>query len=72
MLHSGSRGTGNQIGRAAIEKAKEIAATRGYELPDKDLAWLDEGTPEFDIYIEAMQWAQDYARHNRDLMLARS
>jgi tRNA-splicing ligase RtcB len=70
MLHSGSRGTGNQIGRAAIEKAKEIAATRGYELPDKDLAWLDEGTPDFDIYIEAMQWAQDYARHNRDLMLA--
>jgi tRNA-splicing ligase RtcB len=70
MLHSGSRGTGNQIGRAAIEKAKEIAAERGYELPDKDLAWLDEGTPAFDIYIEAMQWAQDYARHNRDLMLA--
>jgi tRNA-splicing ligase RtcB len=70
MLHSGSRGTGNQIGRAAIEKAKGIAAQRGYELPDKDLAWLDEGTPEFDIYIEAMQWAQDYARHNRDLMMA--
>jgi tRNA-splicing ligase RtcB len=70
MLHSGSRGTGNQIGRVAIERAKEIAATRGYDLPDKDLAWLEEGTPEFDIYIEAMTWAQDYARHNRDLMLA--
>ncbi len=70
MLHSGSRGTGNVIGRIAIERAKAIAETRGYELPDKDLAWLDEGTPEFDIYIEAMQWAQDYARHNRDLMLA--
>jgi tRNA-splicing ligase RtcB len=70
MLHSGSRGTGNQIGRLAIEKAKGIAVERGVELPDKDLAWLDEGTPAFDIYIEAMQWAQDYARHNRDLMLA--
>jgi tRNA-splicing ligase RtcB len=70
MLHSGSRGTGNVIGRIAIEKAKAIAATRDVTLPDVDLAWLDEGTPEFDIYIEAMQWAQDYARHNRDLMLA--
>jgi tRNA-splicing ligase RtcB len=70
MLHSGSRGTGNQIGRLAIEKAKEVAVERGVELPDKDLAWLDEGTEAFAIYIEAMQWAQDYARHNRDLMLA--
>jgi tRNA-splicing ligase RtcB len=70
MLHSGSRGTGNVIGRLAIERAKEVAASRDYTLPDKDLAWLDEGSPEFDIYIEAMQWAQDYARHNRDLMLA--
>lgn len=70
MLHSGSRGTGNVIGRIAIERAKEIAKTRDVTLPDVDLAWLDEGTPEFDIYIEAMQWAQDYARHNRDLMLA--
>lgn len=70
MLHSGSRGTGNQIGRVAIEMAKEIAVTRGVELPDADLAWLEEGTDEFDTYIEAMQWAQDYAMHNRALMLA--
>jgi tRNA-splicing ligase RtcB len=70
MLHSGSRGTGNVIGRIAIERAKAVAATRDVTLPDQDLAWLDEGTPEFDTYIEAMQWAQDYARHNRDLMLS--
>lgn len=70
MLHSGSRGTGNVIGRLAIERAKEIAKTRDVTLPDQDLAWLDEGSPEFDIYVEAMTWAQDYARHNRDLMLA--
>lgn len=70
MLHSGSRGTGNVIGRLAIERAKEIAKTRDVTLPDVDLAWLDEGSPEFETYIEAMHWAQDYARHNRDLMLA--
>jgi len=69
MLHSGSRGIGNQIGTVAIEVAKKQAAKRGWGLPDKDLAWLDEGTPEFDSYIEAMHWAQDYARFNRDTIL---
>jgi tRNA-splicing ligase RtcB len=69
MLHSGSRGIGNQIGQAAITMAKDQAITRDYALPDYDLAWLAEGTPQFEEYIEAMQWAQDYARHNRDLML---
>lgn len=69
MLHSGSRGIGNQIGTVAIEMAKAQAATRGWGLADQDLAWLDEGTQEFDDYIEAMHWAQDYARFNRDTMM---
>jgi tRNA-splicing ligase RtcB len=69
MLHSGSRGIGNQIGTVAIEMAKEQAAKRGYGLPDEDLAWLSEGTPEFDEYIEAMLWAQRYAQLNRDTMM---
>ena len=69
MLHSGSRGIGNQIGTLAVTIAKEQAAKRGWGLPDADLAWLDEGTPEFDSYIEAMHWAQDYARFNRDTMM---
>lgn len=69
MLHSGSRGIGNQIGTVAIEMAKEQAAKRAWGLPDQDLAWLDEGTPEFDAYIEAMTWAQDYAKFNRDTMM---
>jgi len=69
MLHSGSRGIGNQIGSLAVTVAKEQAAKRGWGLPDADLAWLDEGTPEFDSYIEAMHWAQDYARFNRDTMM---
>ena len=69
MLHSGSRGIGNQIGTIAIELAKEQAAQRGYGLPDKDLAWLEEGTAEFTQYIEAMHWAQSYAQMNRDTMM---
>lgn len=69
MLHSGSRNIGNMIGSVAIDMAKEQALKRDYGLADKDLAWLDEGTPEFDSYIEAMHWAQDYARFNRDTMM---
>lgn len=69
MLHSGSRGIGNQVGTVAVEMAKDQSLRRGYGLPDQDLAWLDEGTPEFDSYIEAMLWCQDYARFNRDTMM---
>jgi tRNA-splicing ligase RtcB len=49
--------------------AKELAQREGRVLPDKDLAWLDEGSAEFKMYTEALSWAQDYAAHNRDLML---
>ena len=69
MLHSGSRGIGNQIGTVAIEMAKEIAIREHRKLVDSDLAWLDEGTAEFNAYIEAMLWAQDYAMLNRDTMM---
>lgn len=69
MLHSGSRGIGNQIGTIAVEMAKEQAAKRAYGLADADLAWLDEGTPEFDSYVEAMHWAASYAQFNRDTMM---
>jgi len=69
MLHSGSRGIGNQIGTVAINLAKDQAKVRAWGMADEDLAWLDEGTAEFDSYIEAMHWAQDYARFNRDTMM---
>jgi len=69
MLHSGSRGIGNQIGEVAITMAKEVAERVDRELPHRDLAWLDEGTPEFDAYVEGLAWAQEYAALNRDLML---
>ncbi|USN15379.1 tRNA-splicing ligase [Brevundimonas phage vB_BpoS-Kikimora] len=70
MLHSGSRGVGNTIGRIFIEKAKEMLIKRGVSVLDKDLAWLEEGEPEFRDYIEAMLWAQDFAKINRDMMMS--
>jgi tRNA-splicing ligase RtcB len=71
MLHSGSRNIGKTIGEAAIGMAREAAVKACVALPDRDLAWLNEGTPEFHQYVEALQWAQDYAALNRDLMLFR-
>ncbi len=74
MLHSGSRGTGNQIGQYFIERARKALETRvlGYHVPDKDLAFFVEGEPIFDDYIEAVSWAQDYARMNREAMMERT
>ena len=69
MLHSGSRNIGNRIGQYFIAKAKEEVEAAGLKLPDRDLAWLGEGTDAFNDYVEAVGWAQDYARSNRDVML---
>ncbi len=71
MLHSGSRGIGNAIGRMFIERAKEMLVKRGVKVLDKDLAWFEEGEPEFKEYIDAVGWAQDFARSNRDVMMVR-
>jgi tRNA-splicing ligase RtcB len=69
MLHSGSRGVGNMIGRAFIERAQELADKWFIKLPDKDLAYLPEGTPDFEAYVAAVSWAQDYALLNRQHMM---
>ena len=71
MLHSGSRGMGNQIGRHFIELAKEDMRLHHVNLPDKDLAYFGEGTEHFRDYVFAVGWAQNYARANRDAMQAR-
>lgn len=69
MLHSGSRGIGNMIGSYFIEKAKRRMEQYFITLPDGDLAYLPEDTDDFKEYVEAVQWAQDYALENRKLMM---
>ena len=69
MLHSGSRGIGNVIGRYFIERARREMERQDVRLPDRDLAWLAEGTPAFEDYVEAVHWAQDYAIENRREMM---
>lgn len=69
MLHSGSRGIGNMIGTHYISKAKELMERFHITLPDGDLAYLPQGDDLFDDYVEAVQWAQDYAMENRKEML---
>ncbi len=69
MLHSGSRGIGNVIGRYFIEKAKKDVGKELGRLPDKDLAYFTEGTQHFDDYVQAVSWAQDYAMVNRREMM---
>jgi tRNA-splicing ligase RtcB len=70
MLHSGSRGIGNQIGQYFIERAKEHMRRWFISVPDQDLAYLPDGTEDFADYVRAVGWAQDYARENRTRMAA--
>lgn len=69
MLHSGSRGIGNVIGRYFIQLAQKDMGRLLGNLPDKDLAYLQEGNQHFDDYMTAVNWAQDYAMLNRKQMM---
>ena len=69
MLHSGSRGVGNKIGRHFIELARKDMERHFIQLPDRDLAYFPEGTEHFDEYVEAVEWAQTFAMINRQLMM---
>ncbi len=69
MLHSGSRGIGNVIGRYFIEAARKDMMRHHVNLPDRDLAYFTEGSAWFDDYVEAVDWAQDYALLNRREMM---
>ncbi len=71
MLHSGSRGIGNAIGTYFIALAREEIQKAGASLPDRDLAYFREGTKHFEDYVRAVDWAQDYAKANRDEMMTR-
>jgi tRNA-splicing ligase RtcB len=71
MLHSGSRNIGNKLAQCHINTAKHLAKMAGLSLPDPDLAAFVAQTPEFAAYWHDLQWAQDYARMNREVMMAR-
>ncbi len=71
MLHSGSRHIGNKLAQCHIATAKELAKLADTSLPDRDLAFFVAGTAEFAAYWRDLQWAQNYARYNREIMMAR-
>ncbi|MFN7695160.1 MAG: RtcB family protein [Burkholderiales bacterium] len=70
MLHSGSRGVGNAIGTHFIELAKKDAELNQRNLPDKDLAYFEEGARYFGDYVRGVGWAQRFAQKNREVMMA--
>ncbi|SOE38958.1 RtcB family protein [Delftia acidovorans] len=70
MLHSGSRGVGNAIGTHFIELAKKDAELHQRNLPDKDLAYFEEGARYFGDYVCGVSWAQKFAMRNREVMMA--
>jgi len=71
FLHTGSRGVGNRIATTHIAVAQQQVERRGISLPDRDLAYLEDGTDEFWAYIRQMRWAQEFARLNREEIMDR-
>jgi tRNA-splicing ligase RtcB len=71
MLHSGSRNIGNMLAQRHIETAKSLAKMAGLKLPDPDLSYFVQGTAEFAAYWRDLQWAQNYALRNREVMMVR-
>src|SRR6478735_8750761 len=71
FLHSGSRGIGNRIAQHHIGVARQVSRKNQIYLPDPDLAYLDEGTPQFERYIAELRWAQHFALLNREEMMDR-
>jgi tRNA-splicing ligase RtcB len=71
FLHSGSRGVGNKIAQKHIRVAQQVATKYWIDLPHADLAYLVEGTPEFERYIAELRWAQHFALLNREEMMDR-
>ncbi|MCW5650440.1 MAG: RtcB family protein [Ramlibacter sp.] len=71
MLHSGSRGVGNAIGTMFIELARQDAMRNNVNLPDRDLAYFEEGSRYFGDYVRAVGWGQKFARMNREVMMRR-
>jgi tRNA-splicing ligase RtcB len=72
VLHSGSRGVGNRLAGQHIKVAQKLMALLKVPLKDRDLAYLPEGTAEFQDYIRDLLWAQDYALANREEMMDRA
>ena len=70
-LHSGSRGVGNRIGNHYIKVAQDVCRKMQVDLPDRDLAYLPEKHPAFAAYIRDLNWAQQFALHNRNEMMDR-
>lgn len=70
-LHSGSRGVGNKIGMHYIRVAQDLCKKLGVQLPDRDLAYLPEEHPAFNAYLRDLNWAQQFALHNRNEMMDR-
>ncbi|MBN6055527.1 RtcB family protein [Nonomuraea sp. RK-328] len=68
VLHSGSRGIGNQLATKHITGARGLMQRQATVLEDPDLAYFTQGTPEFEAYVADMLWAQRYAMASRARM----
>ncbi|MEW2350342.1 MULTISPECIES: RtcB family protein [unclassified Streptomyces] len=67
MLHSGSRNIGKELAEHHIGIAQALPHNQG--LVDRDLAVFLARTPQMAAYRNDLYWAQEYAKHNRAVMM---
>ncbi|HEX5568481.1 MAG TPA: RtcB family protein [Streptomyces sp.] len=67
MLHSGSRNIGKELAEHHIGVARGLPHNQ--DLIDRDLAVFTADTPQMAAYRNDLFWAQEYARHNRAVMM---
>lgn len=71
MIHSGSRNFGYKTANVYHKTAQVLCSRKGYDLPDRDLAFFPMDTREGEEYFTAMNYCSDFARANRALMMER-
>jgi tRNA-splicing ligase RtcB len=71
MIHSGSRNFGLKTANIYQKTAQALCSRKGWELQDRDLAYLPLDSREGQEYFAAMNYCCDFAKANRELMMER-
>lgn len=69
LLHSGSRNLGARMAEHFVPLAIKDYEAGNTPLPNRELSFFTEGSEHFNDYVEAMLFAQEYARLNRVVMM---
>jgi tRNA-splicing ligase RtcB len=71
MIHSGSRNFGLKVAEHYHRVARRLCEKEQLTVPAPDLAYLPRNSPQAAEYLAAMDFALEFAKRNRELMMER-